>query len=254
MVDIFEEVDEELRRDKYQDLLRKYGPWALGGALAIIAGAAGYQGWQAWRTAQHETSSEAYIEALRAAETGDYATAAARFEALAEDGAAGYDELALMQRGAVALEQGERELAAGFYEQAAQRAADPIIGDLAELKAVWARWEALSFNDIEIRLTPLTGDTSPYRFLAREAIAAAALRDGNYDRARELYQQISFGFVAPQGVRRRAQEALAVIERETAAAEPAAEMPAGTPAADGTDQPAGAAGDGDTEAGEPGDE
>ena len=47
MVDIFEEVDEELRKDKYQELLRKYGPWALGGAIGIIAVAAGYQWLQA---------------------------------------------------------------------------------------------------------------------------------------------------------------------------------------------------------------
>lgn len=257
MVDIFEEVDEELRRDKYQDLLRKYGPWALGGALAIIAGAAGFQGWQAWRTAEHEASSDAYISAIRAVETGDAALAATGFETLAEDGAGGYPELALMQRAAVALEQGDRETAAQFYERAARQASDPIIRDLAELKAVWAEWDSLSFNDIEIRLRPLTGDTSPYRFLSLEAIGAAALRDGQLDRARETYQQISFGFEAPQGVRQRAQEALAVIARETALAAPAEDAAAGEtaqPAAAG-DTPEGAPeGAEDTEAGEPGDE
>lgn len=243
MVDIFEEVDEELRRDKYQDLLRKYGPWALGGALAIIVAAAGYQGWNAWRISQREASSDAYISAIRAAENGNYELAATGFETLAEEGAAGYPELALMQRGAVALEQGDNAAAARFFEQAAGRASDPLIRDLAELKAVWAQWDSLSFNDIEIRLTPLTGDSSPYRFLAREAIGAAALRDGNLDRARETYQLISFGFDAPPGVRRRAQEALAVIERETALAAPAeTSVDTGETAQDETD------------AGEPGDE
>ena len=66
MVDIFEEVDEELRKDKYQELLRKYGPWALGGAIGIIAVAAGYQWWQAFGLSQREASSEAYIAAIRA--------------------------------------------------------------------------------------------------------------------------------------------------------------------------------------------
>ena len=257
MVDIFEEVDEELRRDKYQDLLRKYGPWVLGGALAIIAGAAGYQGWNAWRTAQHEASSDAYVSALRAAEAGNYSLASTGFETLAEDGVGGYPELALLQRGSVALEEGDREAAAGFFDRAARQASDPVIRDLATLKSVWARWDALSFNDIEIRLTPLTGDTSPYRFLAREAIAAAALRDGNLERARETYQLISFGFDAPQGVRQRAQEALAVIASRSATQAPAeaagGEAEADMPAGDVTEDPA-PAGDDENDAGEPGDE
>jgi hypothetical protein len=219
VVDIFEEVDEELRRDKYQDLLRKYGPWALGAALAIIAGAAGYQGWQAWQMSQREASSETFISAMRAAGNDQLSVAAAGFETLAEEGAAGYPALAMMQRGALALEQGDRDAAAGWFERAAGTASDALLRDLAEIRAVWARWDSLSFADVEIRLSPLTSDTSPYRFLARETIGAAALRDGDLERAREAYQFISFAFEASDGVRRRAQEALAVIERDAAATE-----------------------------------
>jgi hypothetical protein len=95
-----------------------------------------------------------------------------------------------------------------------------VIRDLAEIRAVWALWDSLSFADVEIRLQSLASDTAPYRFLARETIGAAALRDGQLDRAEEAYQFISFAFDAPEGVRRRAQEALAIIERERALAAP----------------------------------
>lgn len=251
MVDIFEEVDEELRRDKYQGLLRKYGPWVLGGAIVIVAVAAGYQGWQAWNQAQREASSEAFFQAVRATEAGRLTEAAESLEALAEDGVAAYPALALMQRGAVALEQGDAEAAAGFFEQAARASSDPILHDLAEIKAVWARWEALSFSDIDIRLTPLTGETSPYRFLARETIGAAALRDDNLERAREAYQFLSFSFEAPDGVRRRAQEALALIEQRTATApQPAAPEDAAPEAGSETQTETQT----ETETGEPGNE
>lgn len=251
MVDIFEEVDEELRRDKYQGLLRKYGPWVLGGAIAIIAAAAGYQGWQAWTQSRREASSEAFFQAVRAADAGRVEEAGQALEALSETGAASYPALALMQRGAVALDAGDPAAAAGFFEQAARASSEPILRDLAEIKAIWARWDALSFNDIEIRLTPLTRDTAPYRFLARETIGAAALRDGNLERAREVYQFINFALDAPDGVRRRAQEALALIEQRTATAAPAAAETAPEPeaAAEPATQP-----ETETETGEPGDE
>ena len=214
MVDIFEEVDEELRKDKYQELLRKYGPWALGGAIGIIAVAAGYQWLQASSLGQREASSDAMIGAIRASEENQLALAATGFETLAETGVAGYPALALLQRGSVALEQGDTEAAADFFEQAASATSEPVVRDMAEIRAVWARWDTLSAADVEIRLQPLTGDTSPYRFLARETIGAAALRDGDLVRARSAYQFISFAFEAPDGVRRRAQEALAITERD----------------------------------------
>jgi hypothetical protein len=228
VVDIFEEVDEELRKDKYQDLARQYGPLVLGAAAAIILGTAGYQGWQAWQTSTRETSSDAYLVAINALDAGQVTQAAASFEALASSGTASYEILALVQRAAIALEAGDNVAAAGFYEQAAAQSGDPLVRDLASLKAVWALWDTLSFNDVEIRLTPLTDATSPYRHLAREAIAVAALRGDDLDRARREYQFLSVGFDVPQGVARRAQEGLALIaERPVPVAQtPAAAAPA----------------------------
>lgn len=234
MVDIFEEVDEELRRDKYQDLLRRYGPWVLGAALAIVVVAAGYQGWTAWRASQMEASSERFAVAMRHAEAGRLDRAASGFDSLAEDGTGGYRTLALLQRGAIALESGDRAAAANYYERAARATGEPLLGDIAELRAVWALWDELSFADIEIRLMPLTGAQAPYRHLARETIGAAALRAGDLARARSAYQALSFGLETPEALRRRSQEALARIE-QLGGVPAAAEAPApaeSVPAAD----------------------
>jgi hypothetical protein len=125
VVDIFEEVDEELRKDKYQDLARQYGPLVLGAAAAIILGTAGYQGWQAWQTSTRETSSDAYLVAINALDAGQVTQASASFEALASSGTASYEILALVQRAAIALEAGDNVAAAGFYEQAAAQSGDP---------------------------------------------------------------------------------------------------------------------------------
>lgn len=229
MVDIFEEVDEELRKDKFQDLARQYGPLVLGAAAAIILGTAGYQGWQAWQTSTRETSSDAYLVAINALEAGQVAQATSGFEELSTTGTASYATLGLLQRAAIALDAGDHVTAAGYFEQAAARSGDPLIRDLASLKAVWALWDTLSFNDVEIRLTPLTDVTSPYRHLAREAIAVAALRAGDLPRARREYQFLSVGFDVPQGVARRAREGLALIDDQAAPIaepSPAAQTPA----------------------------
>ncbi|WP_339745730.1 tetratricopeptide repeat protein [uncultured Maricaulis sp.] len=223
MVDIFEEVDEELRKDKYQDLARQYGPMVLGAAAAIILGTAGYQGWQAWQTSTRETSSDAYMVAVNALGAGQVAQALTSFEALANTGTGSYATLALLQRAALKLEAGDYVAAAELYEQVAAQSGEPLLRDLATLKAVWALWDTLSFSDVDIRLTPLTGPAAPYRYLAREAIAVAALRAGDLPRARREYQFLSVAFDVPQGVARRALEGLALIDdRPAPAVEPQA--------------------------------
>lgn len=220
MVDIFEEVDEELRKDKYHDLARQYGPLVLGAAAAVILGTAGYQGWHAWQNATRGTSSDAFLVAMNALEAGQTAQASTRFEALADTGTSSYATLALLQRAAIALEAGDYVAAAEFYDQVAAQSGEPLVRDLASLKAVWALWDTLSFNDVEIRLTPLTDAASPYRYLAREAIAVAALRAGDLPRARREYQFLSVAFDVPQGVARRALEGLALIDDQPTSAEP----------------------------------
>lgn len=209
MVDIFEEVDEELRKDKYQDLASQYGPWVLGGALAIIVSAAGFQGWQAWQTSVREEASDQFMVAVNLLDDGQTALASRAFEGVVENGTAGYASMALLRRAGIALDAGDAQAAAALYEQAAAASADPLVSDLASLKAVWAGWDGLSFNDVEIRLSPLTDASSPFRHLARESIAAAALQGGDLVRARREYQFLSNSFDAPPGVMRRASEALA---------------------------------------------
>ena len=44
MSDIFREVDEDIRQEKYRRLWDRFGPWVLGVAVLIIVGTGGYRG------------------------------------------------------------------------------------------------------------------------------------------------------------------------------------------------------------------
>ena len=46
LADIFQEIDEELRRDRWEILWQKYGKYLVGCAVAIVAGTAAWVGWQ----------------------------------------------------------------------------------------------------------------------------------------------------------------------------------------------------------------
>lgn len=232
MVDVFDEVEEELRRERYQSILRQWGPWVGGAAAAIIVAVSGYQIWD-WRSgASAASASDAYMDAAAAFEEGDLARADALFGELAEDGPRGYAAVSLLRQGEIALQQGDGETAGRLFERAGERAPDPVTRQLAQYKAALARFDVLSYDDLTVRLDPLTQGAAPFGPLARELMAAAAVRDERWDEARSAYQLLSVAIDAPPGVSRRAAEALGFIRQNAPEAPAPAPVAAPEPSSD----------------------
>ena len=122
MVDVFDEVEEELRQEQYNALFRKWGPWVGGAAAAIVIGVGAYQ-FISWSGDQRaNAASDQYQAASELFAEGDTGAADAGFESLIENGPTGYATLSLMRRGDIAFSEGRTADAARFYAQAAERA------------------------------------------------------------------------------------------------------------------------------------
>lgn len=214
MADIFSEVEEELRRDKYNALLRRYGLWFLAAAILVIAAAGLHQlVWEPWRTGQIHDASDRYEAAITALAAGQTEQAEAAFAELAEGPRRGYAALALMQMGEIADGRGDRARAAELYNQAADKAGDQALSGFARIRALYAMADAAAYDEILALANPMTGADSPYRASAREIIAAAALRAGDLERARSEYTYLTLAPETPSGIRTRAGEGLAAVDR-----------------------------------------
>lgn len=242
MADIFDEVEEGLRKDKYEDWLRKWWPAAAAGVAAIVLGTAGYQGWDAWRTSRIHAASNEYLDAQQDWQVGLGAVAADRFSELADGAGEGYAALSLINRAAIAQEAGDNAAAADFFEQAAEATNEPVLRDMATLKAIWARWDELSLAEIQLRGDRLLSSSSPYRDVMRETVALAAMRDGELDVAETEYRLLADTGTAAgvqAGVQFRAEQALAVIAQRRANAPDPAEA-AETPVEESAEDSVGA--------------
>ena len=217
MVDVFDEVEEELRKERYMQLLRQWGPWVAGVAFLVIAGVAGHEGWRAWQSSQADAASTRFAEARELELAGNGEGASAAYAALAEEGPRGYATLALLHQAAIEAEAGNAEAAARLYEQAAQRSPVALIRDLARYQAALAGFDSLSADDISLRLDPLVSGGSSFSLLARELMGAAALRDERWDQARRHYEFIQLSLDASEGLRLRARDALSVIAQSAPA-------------------------------------
>lgn len=216
MVDVFEEVEEQIRSDRYRALALKVLPWFIGAVVLILAAVGGWQGYRAWISNQSAKASETYAKGLEAQQAGRAAEAKVAWEALSKSGSPAYKSLALQHLGAIKL--GDRDVpgAVALFDQAAKAAPDPLVGDAARLKSVYALLDTAPRADIEARLEPLLKEGRPFRMQAREAAAFTKLLAGDSAGARGDFVVVSLAPDAAEGARSRATAAIALIDSGSA--------------------------------------
>lgn len=213
MDQFIQEVEEDLKRDRHLELWRKYGVWATAAGLLLVIAVAAYQGWRNYQRDQQQLYGQSYAQALALLAKGKDAEARAEFGKLAGEAVSGYAELALLQRAALLAKGGDGAGAAALYRQLADdTSADELFRDLAVILTALITTDNADPRDLTARLAPLTAPGNPWRYSALEVTALLAQRQGDQARAKEIYQSLADDAKAPQGMRARAAEMLAVME------------------------------------------
>src|SRR5215813_3364606 len=90
VADIFQEVDEEVRREQLKKLWDRYGIFAIGAAVLLVLAVAGWRGYEWWVSKQAAQLGDAFVAAVTLSDEGKHAEAEAAFANLAAQGTPGY--------------------------------------------------------------------------------------------------------------------------------------------------------------------
>ena len=216
MVDVFEEVDEHLRADQAEVLLKKYLPWILGGLAVGLAIALAIWAFESYSEKNNEHASVLYAQGVDTLGKGDTAGALKQFGDAAKASSGAYKSLSLQQVAAIDLDRGKTDLALKAFDDAQHASSEPILADAARLKSAYAVLDTASYADVEARLKPLLDPKRPYSPLAREALAWAKLRAGKIAEARQDFVVLSLLPSAPDNLHQRAHAAIGLIDGGTA--------------------------------------
>lgn len=236
MVDVFDQVEEELRSDRYKRLARTWLPVVGGVLLLALIAALAWWGWQTMETSKADKASIAYQRGLESLEANNLVGADAAFTQAANEGNAAYKALALQHRAGIAVQQNRIPAAVELFDEAAGASGDPLLRDPAVYKAVMVLMDTASLEDLQARLEPLTEEGRPFRAFAREALAMAQLQHGKTAEARSTLVVLKNSLDTPREISQRAELAISAIDDGTAANLPAitramAELEAETAAA-----------------------
>lgn len=231
------EVDEELRKERMNNIVRRYGWAIIAGIVLVLAAIGGYFWWQARSEARAGEQGEALVNAMQSLEAGNRNAATPKIDELANSDVDGYRAAALFARANVQL--GANNNAAAI---ATLRA---IAGDegLAEpyRHAALVRLTALEFDALQPqqviqRLGPLARPGQAWFGSAGEMVGIAHLRMNRPDLAGPLFGQIGRDETVPPSIRTRAIQMAGALgidalpQNETSRGQPDA---AGNPPADG---------------------
>ena len=217
MVDVFEQVEEELRSDRYKRMARTWLPIGAGLLVVALVAALGWWGWQSYQTNQADKASAAYDRGMTALQANNPSGADAAFAEAVKSGNGAYKALALMQQAGIAVTANKTQDAVKLFDDAAKAAGDPIIADAAAIKAAFLLMDTATLEDIQKRLEPLAADKRPLHAFAQEALAMAQLQHGKTAEARQAFVQLQLGQDVPDDIRQRAQAGVQAIDSGTAA-------------------------------------
>jgi hypothetical protein len=230
--DIFREVEEDVRRERFAKLWKAYGNFVIAALVLLFAGIGGWQLWQRHDQQEREKVSDSFIAAQRITNPQ---TAAGAFVDLSRTAPKGYATVARLSEAGAMLASGQRGPAIDLYKQIAKDDSGPI-GSVARLRAAWALAESASRADLADLLKPLDQPGNAWRANAREVLAYADYRAMDTKSAMAKYFELSLDPEAPESLRARAKAMAAFLKNGGAVtygsvpADPVPTPPAAAPA------------------------
>lgn len=223
MSDIFREVDEDIRQEKYRRLWDRFGPWVIGVAVLIVVGTGGYRGWLYWQETQAQSAGDKFFEAVRLSEAENYQEAAALYGEL-ESALGGYPALAKLRKATDLANSGQAADALAQFDALSRDAGlTDALKDVAALRAGYLAVDSEDYTGVADRVERLTSDTGPFRAAARELLALSAWKSGEIETAQQWISALEDDPETPAEVSQRVSLLSDVIRASGGAASPESE-------------------------------
>lgn len=199
MANIFREVDEDIRKERYINLFRKYGIYAIGFIIIIVGTLAGMQFYSSYQTNKNEILFAEYINIIET--NSDNA-----LEELSNSSNSSNSFL----NGMNLLKRTDLLIAADQVEEATVLLKDAIDGknlnkihhDVAIYKLLMINIESLNLEEIKLYQNKLISEVDAF-YLIEELVAIKFLIEGKNDEAIKKLTELSVNNNVPIEIKNR---------------------------------------------------
>jgi hypothetical protein len=209
--ELFDEVDEEVRREQFKKLWDRYSIYFIALMVLIVAGVGGWRGYQYLEAQKAAEAGAAFEKAVELSEQAKHTEAETAFTELAAKAPSGYRTLARLRAAAEAAARDPKAAAKMYDDIAADRGVGGEWQDLARIRAAGLLVDSASYADMQQRLESSATPKSTFRHSAREMLALSAWRNNDATAARKWLDAIAEDGETPSGLRSRAEALQALL-------------------------------------------
>lgn len=205
------EVDEDLKNESMKKLWDKYGLFITICVVVALSLAVSYESIKAWYIKRAENWSDTYAVALNLQNQGKYDESLAALNVIIDGKFGAFADLAKMQQVNVLSDQGkEEEAIIALSTIANDKDFNKQLRDLAIIKLASHRLDAATSEEIKNILEPIASDNAWYG-TAQEMLAIVAVRDGNIEEAKNIYQSLLDNTSVSDELKNRVRDILSVL-------------------------------------------
>lgn len=200
---IFREVDEELRSDRMRAFWRRFAPYIIGAAVAVVAVVAVNEGLAWYNSSNSAQSSDELYTAFDLIDGGDLPAAQTALEKVIANGSGNYPTLAQFREAGVLVKENKTAEAVAAYDALSTNLSNVRLRELALVLAGNLLVDTGSLADVQARVETIATDGNPLRNAAREALGLAQVKANDFAAAQTSFEAVINDPLTQSGTRNR---------------------------------------------------
>ena len=213
MSDVFQEVDEDLREEKYKSIWRKFRYYVIGGLILFILGIAANAFWKDYNLKEINDRSEKFFTAIEMAQE-DKVNAITLLEKFANQEERNSEYNALIARFTeAAIRRSEKDFngALVIYQSLEDNKISNFYEDYAKLSSVEMLIALNNKKDAKLILDDLISNTSDLKYIAMEYMGYLEIDEGKFSKARTIFTNIADDALSSVNMKNRSKEVLSIL-------------------------------------------
>ncbi|MBR3501947.1 MAG: tetratricopeptide repeat protein [Alphaproteobacteria bacterium] len=204
------EVDEDVKNDNFKVLWNKYGTYIVAFVVIAVTAAVCFDRIRMWKIEQNQIRTENYMAAAQLRENPDETIAA--LQKINTETKGLLSDFAKLQIANVQLVQEKTDEALATLQSIADdKDADRSVKNIALIKLVSYKVDTMSRSELETLLQPVLNDNNSWTPIAQDLLAISAIREGDIETAKQLYENILKNKDLPEGFKTKIQDMLTSI-------------------------------------------
>jgi len=184
-----QEIDEDVKNDNLKQLWEKYGVFIVLLVVLAVSATVSFEKFKSWRVAQNQAATETYMSAVQLKENPEETLAA--LQQINQSSQGIFSDFAKLQIANVLFNQNKNDEAKATLQSLIDdQQVNAEVKNIALIKLATYMVDELPKAEFEAMLKPILDANNSWTPLAQDLLAMSAIKEGDVDTARTIYENI----------------------------------------------------------------